>query len=206
MNKKNYTVYPLEMYKRKIVEQGCQIEGENKDLFWFMINQISDQVIQHGAMNMDRSGVFAPWIVLDEYFQQDAYHMFQFLMIQIVDGQAVQTKFSASAKATEDKVLAVCRNFDTITGEKGSLEDLQITISVSPKQNGNDARETRYLSRQVESNYQLENHEIAVVLGNPYCGDIMWHSLPRENWNTSLENAEDYLHAYVLTRTLNPQK
>lgn len=171
-----------------------------------MINQISDQVIQHGSKNMDRSGVSAPWIVLDEYFQQGAYHMFQFLMIQIVDGQAVQTKFSASAKATEDKVLAVCRNFDTITGEKSSLEDLQITISVSPNQNGNDARETRYLSRQVESNYQLENHEIAIVLGNPYCGDIMWHSLPRENWNTSLENAEDYLHAYVLTRTVNPQK
>lgn len=62
MNKKNYTVYPLEMDKRKIVEQGCQIEGENKDLFWFVINQISDQVIQHGSKNMDRSGVSAPWM------------------------------------------------------------------------------------------------------------------------------------------------
>lgn len=68
-----------------------------------MINQISDQVIQHGSKNMDRSGVSAPWIVLDEYFQQGAYHMFQFLMIQIVDGQAVQTKFSARQKLQKIK-------------------------------------------------------------------------------------------------------
>ena len=33
MNKKNYTVYPLEMDKRKIVEQGCQIEGKIKIYF-----------------------------------------------------------------------------------------------------------------------------------------------------------------------------
>ncbi|GEM_PF-6077605 len=206
MNKKNYTVYPLAVEKRKIIEQGCHIEEKNKVPFWFVINQISEQVIRYGAKNTDQSGVSAPWIVLDECFQQDAYYMFQFLMIQIVDGQAVQTKFSASAKVMEDKVLAVCTNFNTITGKKGPLKDLQITISVSPKQNANEARETRYLARKVAANGQLESYDIAVVLGNLYHGNIMWHLLPREKWDTNPENAEDYLHAYVLTRTMCPQK
>ena len=47
---------------------------------------------------------------------------------------------------------------------------------------------------------------MGITLGNLYSDEIAWHALPREKWDTNLKNAEDYLHAYVLTHTYSSQK
>lgn len=174
------------------------IEGNSE----FLFHQISSQVIRYGGKDTNQHGVSAPWVVLDEYTEEENGYSFQFMMLQIINGSATQTAFNAKTTLTENEMFIECTDFNTISGESTTLSNLRMRIQLAPSQ----GEGTRYLLRQTDVNQQFVDSEIGIYDGK----NIAWTTVPKDihlatEKDIHLATEEDYLKVYVLMHRI-PKK